>query len=128
LLFKQPQIAFTMKGFLYALKGLVEGIKTQLNMKVHLVMATLALLAGYFLSIEPHEWKWLVLSIGLVISIELINTSIEYLVNLVSPQHHPLAGKIKDLSAAGVLIAALTALIIGLIIFTPRILFLIKYS
>jgi diacylglycerol kinase (ATP) len=116
-----------MKGFLYALKGLAEGIKSQLNMKVHIVIAAVILLTGYLLSIEPHEWKWLIICIGFVLATELINTAIEYLVNFISPDYHPLAGKIKDLSAAGVLIAALTALIIGLIIFVPRIMFLLKY-
>jgi diacylglycerol kinase len=116
-----------MKGFIYALKGLAEGIKTQLNMKVHIIVALITLLTAYFLNIEPHEWKWLIVSIGLVISIELINTAIEYMVNFISPKHHPIAGKIKDLSAAGVLVAALTALSIGLIIFIPRIMFLFKY-
>ena len=116
-----------MKGFIDAIKGLAEGVRSQLNMKVHMVVATVTILTAYFLNIEPHEWKWLIISIGMVISIELINTSIEYLVNLISPNHHPVAGKIKDLSAAGVLIAALTALVIGLMIFVPRILFLLKY-
>ena len=116
-----------MKAFLYALKGLAEGIKSQLNMKVHIVVTAIVLLTGYLLNIEPHEWKWLIICIGFVIVTELINTAIEYLVNFISPNYHPLAGKIKDLSAAGVLIAALTALIIGLTIFIPRVMFLLKY-
>ena len=75
--------------------------------------------AGFAFGITPGEWTAICLCIGLVVSAELFNTAIERLVDLVSPQRHPLAGQVKDIAAGAVLVCALAAIAVGLIIFVP---------
>lgn len=109
-----------LNSFTYALKGLKYAFKTQLNFRVHCLAAIVAILLGLILGLNQNEWLWIIFSIALVIILELVNTSMEILVDLVSPERHPKAGAIKDLAAAAVLIGALTALTIGLFIFVPK--------
>lgn len=80
----------------------------------------LVVVLGVYVNLSVAEWLWIAFAIGLVIIVELLNTSIEVLVDLISPQKHPKAGAIKDLAAAAVLVSALVALIIGLFIFVPK--------
>lgn len=110
-----------MKGFRYAINGLITAFTSELNLKIHAIATLLVLLAGWYFEITAIEWVVVVLAIGLVISSEMINTAIEYFVDLVSPEIHPTAGKIKDISAGAVLMAALAAFIAGMIIFIPKI-------
>lgn len=109
-----------INSFSYAINGLKYTFKTQLNFKIHCLAATAAVILGLILGLNQNEWLWIIFSISLVVILELVNTSIEMLVDLVSPERHPKAGAIKDIAAAAVLIAALTALIIGLFIFVPK--------
>jgi diacylglycerol kinase len=88
-------------------------------MRLHALAALGVVAAGFLFDVTKTEWCLLAGSIGLVVTAEIFNTSIETLTNLVSPQHNPLAGKTKDLAAAAVLVAATTAAIIGLAIFLP---------
>lgn len=90
-------------------------------MQIHLVVAVLVVLAGWFFNITTAEWVLCLLCFGLVFGAEMVNTSIENLVDLVSPQRHELAGKAKDMAAGAVLISALFAACVGLIIFIPKI-------
>ncbi len=90
-------------------------------MQIHLVVAVLVVLAGWFFNITTTEWMLCLLCFGLVFGAEMVNTSIENLVDLVSPQRHELAGKAKDMAAGAVLISALFAACVGLIIFIPKI-------
>lgn len=106
----------------YALNGIIEAFKTQWNMKIHGVAALLVLGAGIFFEISLPEWMILILCIGIVMIAEVANTAIEYFVDFVSPELHPVAGKIKDLSAGAVLIAAVTAAVTGFLIFGPKLL------
>jgi diacylglycerol kinase len=108
-------------SFTYAWKGLQYAFRTQLNFKVHSLAALIAICLGYLLEISTHDWLWLCLAIGLVFTAELFNTALEVLVDLVSPEFHPKAGVVKDLSAAAVLITALVAIAIGLMVFLPKI-------
>jgi diacylglycerol kinase len=96
-------------------------IKSEKNMQIHLVVAVLVVLAGWFFNITTTEWMLCLLCFGLVFGAEMVNTSIENLVDLVSPQKHELAGKAKDIAAGAVLISALFAAGVGLIIFIPKI-------
>lgn len=105
----------------YALNGLKTALKEK-HIKVHLVAAILVTLAGFYFHITQTEWLICILLFGLVISLEIVNTAIEHFVNLVSPQQNPLAGKIKDLSAAAVLVSAIMAFIAGCLIFGKYIL------
>jgi len=110
-----------IRGFGYAFKGIWYAAKTQLNFRVHLMCAVIAVLLGYALQISTAEWLWISLCIGMVLLTELINTAIELLVDLVSPEYNEKAGRVKDMCAAAVLVTAITALVIGLAIFVPKI-------
>lgn len=105
------------RGFGYAFKGLWVATSEQLNMKVHLLAAVAVVAVGFYFKVTLTEWCILTLCIGAVIALEIINTALEYLVDLVSPQQHPLAGKIKDVSAGAVLVMAITAAVIAVLIF-----------
>ena len=83
--------------------------------------ALLAVIAGIIFNIQRSEWIVIVICIGMVIAAEAFNTAIERLVNLVSPEWHPIAGEVKDIAAGAVLICAIAAAIVGLIIFIPYI-------
>ena len=108
-------------SFKFALRGLNSAVRSEPHMRLHVLSAIGVVVAGFFFNVTKTEWCLLAGSIGLVITAEIINTSIETLTNLVSPEHNPLAGKTKDLAAAAVLIAAITAAIVGLVIFIPYI-------
>jgi diacylglycerol kinase (ATP) len=84
-----------------------------------LIAAMAVIIAGIVLGITRTEWIMVVMCIGTVIAAELFNTAIEKLVDLVSPERHPVAGRVKDIAAGAVLICAVAAAIIGLIIFIP---------
>lgn len=112
------QLLKVIKSFGPAFKGLKTGFSSENNFRVHLLAAALVIAVAVFLKVQENDWLWLVASIGMVIMAEYLNTSIEKLTDLVSPGHHELAGKVKDLAAAGVLVAAITAAIIGAIIFS----------
>jgi len=109
------------KSFKYAFNGLFDLVKTQSNARIHLFITTVVLVAGVYFKLSAVEWSIIVLTIALVFAAEAFNTALEYLTNLVSPNYHPLAGKTKDVAAAGVLICAIAAVLIGIIIFLPKI-------
>ena len=108
-----------LRSFGYAWKGIRSCIGKEQNLSFHLLATPTVVAAGFLAGITRTEWMLVILCIGLVIAAELFNSAIEQLVNLVSPQRHPLAGRIKDIAAGAVLVCAATAAIIGLIIFIP---------
>lgn len=110
-----------LKSFRYAFNGLFDLIKTQPNVRIHLAAMCLVVAGGLYFHLTPIEWCLISLAIALVLAAEAFNTALEYLTNLVSPDYNPLAGKTKDVAAAGVLLAAAGALAVGLIIFVPKI-------
>ncbi len=112
-------------SFKFAFQGVAELFKSQVNARIHLFFAILACLAGFILKISSIEWAIIVLCIALVIAAEAFNTALEYITDLVSPDYHPLAGKVKDVAAAAVLILAIGAAIVGGIIFLPKVLALV---
>ncbi|WAC41354.1 diacylglycerol kinase family protein [Pedobacter sp. SL55] len=109
------------RGFTFALNGLIYAIKTQLNVRVQLFAALLVVIAGFSFNISFLEWLAIAICVGCVLAAELMNTSLEALVDLVSPEFNPKAGLVKDIAAAAVLIIALMALTVALIIFVPKI-------
>jgi diacylglycerol kinase len=117
-----------IRSFGYAFKGVAYATTSQLNFRIHLVATAIALLLGWFLHISTGEWQWVMLCVTIVLVTEIFNTMIETLVDLVSPGYNEKAGRIKDLSAGAVVIAAVFALITGLIIFLPKILLLINHA
>ena len=113
------------KSFIYALNGIKFSLK-QRNMKVLVACALLTLLCGFLLKINVTEWCIILICIGNVLALETVNSSIESLVNLVEPNHNPLAGKIKDLSAGAVFIFSIISAVIGIMIFGKYILDLLS--
>jgi diacylglycerol kinase (ATP) len=109
-----------LKSFHYAFKGIADVLRTQSNMRIHLLAAILAIALGITLKINAIEWIVVVVCIGMVMAMEAMNTAVEYLTDLVSPEHHPLAGKAKDAAAAAVLLAAMAALVVGWVVFGPK--------
>lgn len=106
-----------LKRFQYALKGLLHVIRAETNFRIQATVAAGAIAAGLVLGITPGDWVALLLASGLVLSAEVSNTAVERLTDLVKPEHHPVAGKIKDVAAGGVLLAAGMAIVVGVIIF-----------
>ena len=117
-----------IRSFGYAFKGVAYATSSQLNFRIHLGATVLAILMGYLLKISVGEWQWIALCITLVLVTEIFNTMIETLVDLVSPGYNEKAGHIKDMSAGAVVIAAIFAVITGLIIFLPKLLLLINHA
>ena len=108
-----------LKSFGYAAKGIGNVLRREHNVWIHLTITLLVVGAGFFFDIQRGEWIALVLCIGLVLAAEAFNTAIERLVDLVSPDRHPLAGEVKDIAAGAVLICAIAAAVVGLIVFIP---------
>jgi diacylglycerol kinase len=105
------------RSFVFAIKGIRSSLREQRNLKVQLVVALLTVGAGFYFNITATEWCLVLLTIGLVIGLEMINTAIEKTVDLVTTEWHPLAGKAKDMAAGAVLIASIVAVVVGIIIF-----------
>lgn len=89
-------------------------------MQIHLIIALLVVVAGFVFTISLTEWMLCLLSFGLVMGAEMINTSIEQVVDLVSPTKNIIAGRAKDIAAGAVLVTAIIAAIVGIIIFVPK--------
>ena len=115
-----------IRSFKYAFQGLRSGFRTQLNFRVQCGLAVVAIAGGLVLNITKNEWLWISLSVALVLFAELMNTALEAMVDLVSPQYNELAGRIKDIAAAAVTILAANALITAAIIFVPLIIHLLR--
>ena len=118
---KTFSIADRLKSFFYAFKGIKYAILTQHNFQIHIVLAIIAVLLGFLLKINSFEWISIIIVIAMVLAAEIINTSIEELVNIVSPDRNKKAGIIKDLAAGAVLLLAIAAFITGVIVFLPKI-------
>ncbi|WP_018753307.1 diacylglycerol kinase family protein [Paenibacillus sanguinis] len=103
--------------FRYALEGIVSSLRTQRNLRVHCVVAVLVIIASIVLSLPVKDVAVLLLVIALVISLELVNTAIEAAVDLAEPKWHHLAKIAKDAAAGAVLVAAVFAVVIGLLLF-----------
>lgn len=109
-------------SFGYALKGLHIAFKQESNFQIQLSMGALAFALGAYLHVSVTEWLFILGSSGLVLTAELFNTALEELCDMLQPSHDPHVAKIKDLAASAVLVASLIALLIGLVIFLPKLL------
>lgn len=110
-----------IKGVLYSLKGGVELLRTEPSIQVQFAVAILVTVAGFYFNISKMEWIAQTLCIGLVMGIEGINTAIEEVADFIHPEHNPKIGRLKDIAAGAVGIAALIAIIIAGIIYIPKI-------
>ncbi|MFA7272609.1 MAG: diacylglycerol kinase family protein [Crocinitomicaceae bacterium] len=111
-----------VQSFRFALNGFIKNIPTERNLQIHLVTFLFVLALGFYFSISQFEWLTIFLISALVISLELINSAIEKLCDFVQPDLHEKIKIIKDTAAAAVLVAAGIALVVGGIIFLPKIL------
>jgi diacylglycerol kinase len=111
-----------LTSFGHAFRGWGYVMRTQHNAWIHAFVATAVLLVGIWLKIPARDWAVLIVTIAMVFTAEFINTSIEAVVDLATQEHHPLAKVGKDVGAAAVLIAALAAMLVGLLILGPPLL------
>ncbi|QOR35595.1 diacylglycerol kinase family protein [Clostridium sp. 'deep sea'] len=117
------------KNFIDSLKNAAKGVKntglTEKNFQRQLLIVALLFISVIVLRVTGTELALIILTTGFVLSAELFNTAIEKWVDLIRPEYHTLAGHIKDVAAGAVLLASITAVLVGLIVFIPRILLLI---
>ena len=109
------------KSFKYALNGIFTALAICRNLKIHYLVAMIAIIAGFYFDIEYAEFAVVLLTITLVVTLEMINTAIEKVVDLLTEKYHILALIAKDVAAGTVLIASITAFIVGALIFGPHI-------
>ena len=110
-----------LRSFVYAWRGIRFMAATQHNFWIHLALSILVIIAGFVFDISLTEWCLIIFAMGLVLMAETFNSALEQLTDLVHPDRDPRAGRIKDLAAGAVLLAAIASALIGLLIFAPKI-------
>lgn len=113
------------KKFHFAIKGIAVGLKEERSLRIQLWFAILAVVLGLYFKIQQTEWIFIAFAIFLVMALELINTAIEAVIDVIKPRLSPGVERIKDFMAGGVLLISLGAVVAGIIIFLPHILALI---
>jgi diacylglycerol kinase len=108
---------YFLKSFVYAVNGIWSGVADQLNLKVQIGVALLVIGAAYYYHISAMEWCVILLCIAVVLGLEMMNSAIESLVDLVTLERKPLAGRIKDIAAGAVLLVSVISVVIGVIVF-----------
>jgi len=121
-MYRDPFFVHQKKSFGYAIEGIIFSFKKGIHFKIHVVAAIIVAILGFIYSISSVEWLILILISSGVISAEAINTAIEETGNVLHPEHHPRVKLAKHCAAGGVLILSVAAIVIGLIIFAPKIL------
>lgn len=117
---EEPFIINRLKSVGYAFKGMLILIKTEASIKIQVCIAIIVTVAGFYFEISKTEWMAQIGLIGLVISIEGLNTAIEYIADFIHPEYHEKIGLIKDIAAGAVFIASTVAVIIAGIIYFPK--------
>lgn len=108
-------------SFGHAFRGVGSALRSEVHLRFHALATVVTIGVGFYFGISGLEWALVALAVGTVWSAELVNTAVEAVVDLVSPEYHPLAGKAKDVAAGAVLITAGAALVVGLLVFGPRV-------
>jgi diacylglycerol kinase len=121
---KKFSLKSRFKSFRFAIHGLLLLLKNEHNSRIHLLAAIVAILAGIIMKLNIYEWSLLAIVIGIVFLTELLNSSIESLADHINPEWNEIIGRAKDYSAAAVLISAIVAIIVGCLIFIPKLLIL----
>lgn len=111
-------------GFAFAWNGLKEVISKEYNFRIHLIAAFLVIIAGMIFRLSAVEWAIILIVVGFVLVMEMVNSIVERIIDYVKPEYHIQAKLIKDIAAACVLVSAIFAIIIGILIFGPKILLL----
>ncbi|WKN45026.1 diacylglycerol kinase family protein [Tunicatimonas pelagia] len=117
---KKFSIIDRIKSFHHAFSGLQALFREEHNARVHLAITLLVIILGAFFSVSATEWIVIVLTVGFVFVTEILNTAVEHIADFISPQRDDRIKRIKDLGAAAVLLSAITAVVIGVIIFLPK--------
>ena len=117
---KESFLVNRIKSVGYAYKGAAYLIRTEASIKIQMVIAIAVTIAGFYFDITATEWLIQIVFIGLVMSLEGVNTAIEYLADFIHPDLHASIGRIKDIAAGAVFIASIAALIAAIIIYFPR--------
>ena len=110
-----------LKSFGYAFAGIIVAWRTQAHMRLHFLAAIIVIVLGFYFNIEAWEWIAILICIGLVISLEMINSALEKLCDFISRDRHEFIKYIKDVAAGAVLVASIIAFWIGIIIFWERV-------
>lgn len=118
---KESFLVNRIKSVGYAFKGALYLLKTESSIKIQFVIAIGVTIAGFYFDISKTEWLFQIGFIGLVMSIEGLNTAIEYLSDFIHPEHHQSIGRIKDIAAGAVFIASLAAVIAAIVIYFPKV-------
>lgn len=111
------------KSFLFAIQGFRTAVRTERNIKVMLAGGAFAIVLGLVVGLDAVSWAVVLLCCGVVISAELLNTAVETVVDLVSPEFHPLAGRAKDIAAAAVWVLSMLVAVVGIIVYANAIFF-----
>jgi diacylglycerol kinase (ATP) len=109
-----------MRSVRYAIRGISVMLQSQHNAWIHVFATIVVVIAGLAVGLSAGEWCWITLAVMAVWTAEALNTALEFLTDLISPEYHDLAGKAKDVAAGAVLIAAAGAMLIGVFIFYPH--------
>ena len=107
------------RSFRFAAEGVVEAVKREQNMRLHVLAAVVVVIAGLVTGLSYLEWLLVIVLIGGMMALELMNTAIERVVDLATPELHPLAKQAKDMAAGAVLVFAVASAIIGVLLFIP---------
>jgi len=118
---KESFLVNRLKSVGYAFKGTILLITKEASIKIQLVIAIVMTIAGFYFEISPTEWGIQILAIGLVMSVEGLNTAVEEIANFIHPEYHEKIGYVKDIAAGAVFIAAICAIVLGCIIYFPKI-------
>ncbi|MBO3116500.1 diacylglycerol kinase family protein [Winogradskyella sp. DF17] len=119
---KEPFIINRLKSVGFAFKGMLILLKTEASIKIQVVIAVFVTIGGFYFNISNTEWIAQITMIGLVMSMEGMNTAIEHIADFVHPEKHEKIGLIKDVAAGAVFISALIAVIVACIIYLPKLL------
>jgi diacylglycerol kinase len=114
------EVKYSQK-FLNAFRGMYIVYKTTRHLFIHIISAILTVFFGFYFQVSGLEWIALIFAIGFVLVSEAFNTAIEIDIDLTSPEYHPFARDTKDVAAAAVLLSVFVAILVGLIVFLPKI-------
>lgn len=115
-----------LRSFKFAAEGIIHCMKRERNFKIHLLMAIIVVIMGFLTKISLFEWYIIIILISGMLALELVNTATERIVDLVTKEFHPLAKQAKDTAAGAVLVFAMASAIIGVLIFIPKWLMMLK--
>ncbi|MCM2531603.1 diacylglycerol kinase family protein [Neobacillus pocheonensis] len=116
-----------LDSFSFAINGIRIALLTERNMRIHLFSSVIVIGSSIFFSISTIEWLIVLIVIGGMLALELVNTAIERVVDLVTEEFHPFAKQAKDMAAGAVFIYAIISVVIGMIVFWPHILKLLSF-